>query len=75
MKIIEVEKGQFLFTKENDFSDSYFFLLRGKLELVYPVGDDFKFARNADEGYIFVQGTDYARAVSDKCEIIEFSKS
>ena len=50
MKIIEVEKGQFLFTKENDFSGSYFFLLRGKLEFVYPVGDDFKFARNADEG-------------------------
>ena len=50
MKIIEVEKGQFLFTKENDFSDSYFFLLRGKLEFVYPVVDDFKFARNADEG-------------------------
>lgn len=75
MKLKEIEKGSFLFTKDDKFDDSYFFLLRGKIEFVVPFEDGYKFARNIDEGQLFVQGSDYARVASDKCEVIEFPKS
>lgn len=54
MKLRDLNKGEFLFTSSDNFSDSYFFLLRGKIELVVPSGEDYKFSRALDEGLIFV---------------------
>lgn len=82
MGIQELNKGDLLYTK-GDTSQSFYFLLKGKLELVVDSGvqGEFKFSKSVDEYEFFGQRTsssdmrnDYARAVAEKCWVILINK-
>lgn len=80
MKIRNVAKGEFLYEKGED-SNSFYFVLRGKLELLVKSDDEFKHSKNADECEFFGLRTfttdkrsDFARGAAEKNEIIEIDK-
>jgi CRP-like cAMP-binding protein len=75
-----LNKGEFLYEKGED-SKNFFFVLRGKLELLVKNDDVFKHSKNADECEFFGLRTstsekrsDYARGAAEKNEIIEIDK-
>jgi CRP-like cAMP-binding protein len=87
MKLKVLERGQLLYTK-GDTSQYFYFVLRGKLEIVVDNthmaegGEDhFKFSKNCDESDFFGLKTsandirsDYARVASEKAEILLIDK-
>lgn len=52
MSLKEVAKGDFLYSK-GDFSDNFYFILKGKLESVVDSADGFKLSKNIDEAEFF----------------------
>ena len=80
MKIRTIAKGEFLYEKGED-SKNFYFVLRGKLELLVKSDDEFKLSKNVDDCEFFGLRTyttdkrsDYARGGADKNEIIEIDK-
>jgi CRP-like cAMP-binding protein len=72
MSLKEVEKGHFLYSK-GEASLNFYFILKGKMELVVDSAEGFKLSKNVDEAEFFGQKSsqtevrlEYARGVSDK---------
>jgi CRP-like cAMP-binding protein len=59
MNFREINKGEYLY-KKGDNSEFFYFVLRGKIELVADnsEGGEFKFSKNIDENEIFGLRTD-----------------
>ena len=84
MTFQELQKGEFLF-KRGDQAKGFFFLLKGKMELI--VEDqvnpgEYKFSKNVDEFDFFGlkqnsadHRQDFARVVTDKCFVIHIDKA
>ena len=80
-RFLELSQGDFLYQK-GDAGRNFFFVLKGKLELlVQEGGDQFKFSKNVDEFEFFGIKTfssdnrhDFAKVVTEKCWIIVIDK-
>jgi CRP-like cAMP-binding protein len=75
-----VAKGEFLYEKGED-SKNFYFVLRGKLELLVKSDTEFKHSKNVDDCEFFGLRTsttdlrsDYARGAAEKNEILEIDK-
>lgn len=73
-------KGDFLYEKGED-SKNFYFVLRGKIELLVKSDDNFKHSKNADDCEFFGLRTDtsekrsdYARAAAEVNEVIIIDK-
>jgi CRP-like cAMP-binding protein len=82
MKVQEIEKDEY-FYKKGDKSNNFFFLLKGKIEILSEShqSDDFKFSKNVDEFEFFGLKSstadprhDYAKVVTDKCWVLIIDK-
>lgn len=81
MAVRELKQGEFLYQR-GDPAPHFFFLLKGKIELVVIESgqDDFKFSKGVDEFEFFgiKQGggerLDYARAVAETCWVLVIHK-
>lgn len=82
MKVMEVQKDEFLY-KKGDRSNNFFFLLKGKIEILSEshTSDEFKFSKNVDEFEFFgIKSSvhdprnDYAKVVTEKCWVILIDK-
>jgi len=86
MKFQELSQGECLF-KKGDNSKNFYFLLKGKIELIVEDPNnpsEFKFSKNVDEFDFFgLKSTgaggadirnDNARVVTDKCMVIHIDR-
>ena len=83
MKLQELCKDEYLY-KKGDKSNNFFFLLKGKIEILsdsHQGGDEFKFSKNVDEFEFFGMRSstadprnDYAKVVTEKCWVILIDK-
>ena len=82
MKFMELSRDEFLY-KRGDRSNNFFFLLKGKIEILSQTqaSDEFKFSKNVDEFEFFGQRTstadprnDYAKVVTEKSWVLLIDK-
>jgi len=82
MKVQEMQKDDFFYRK-GDKSNNFFFLLKGKIEILSEShqSDEFKFSKNVDEFEFFGLKSltsdprhDYAKVVTEKCWVLLIDK-
>lgn len=83
MRVQELGQGDFLYRK-GDSSFSFYFLLKGKIELMvesHNIEEGFKFSKNVDEFEFFGIKSitsdprhDYAQVVTEKCWVLHIDK-
>jgi signal-transduction protein with cAMP-binding, CBS, and nucleotidyltransferase domain len=80
MSVRELKKGDFLYRK-GDNSQWFFFMLKGKIEIVVESGGEFKFSKNADEFEFFGMKqftselrNDFARVVTEVAWVLFIHK-
>lgn len=74
----ELSKDDFLY-QAGDPGDTFWFLLRGKLDILSKTGDEFKYSKGIDESTFYGKKEfynenrlDYAKVTSEKALLIEF---
>lgn len=82
MKFMELSRDEFLY-KRGDRSNNFFFLLKGKIEILSQTqaSDEFKFSKNVDEFEFFGSKSslsdprhDFAKVVTEKCVVVLIDK-